>query len=128
MYVDSDDWIKPNTLELLYKKQQETDADIVLGNIRNIYSYGSSTHIHPEIIDSILPVSYFLLYSNYGLVAKLYKKDFFHEYIVPDTYAVGEDLIVNTQIFSTIQSKKLQKKKENPSGPLFGVKKQINYI
>jgi glycosyltransferase involved in cell wall biosynthesis len=112
MYVDSDDWIEPNTLELLYKKQQETDADIVLGNIRDIYSYGSSAHIHPEIIDNILPVSYFLLYSNYSLFAKLYKKSLFHEYIVPDTYTVGEDLIVNSQIFSAIQPKKLQKVNE----------------
>ena len=31
-YVDSDDWIEPNTLELLVKKQNETDADIVTGS------------------------------------------------------------------------------------------------
>ena len=30
-YVDSDDWIEPNTIELLVKRQQETEADIVTG-------------------------------------------------------------------------------------------------
>jgi glycosyltransferase involved in cell wall biosynthesis len=109
MYIDSDDWIGSNALELLYKKQQETDADIVLGSIRYIYSYGNNTHIHPEIIDDILSVSYFLLYSDNGLFAKLYRKELFHEYIVPSAYIVGEDLIVNVQIFSAIQLKKLQK-------------------
>ena len=30
-YVDSDDWIEPNAIELLVKRQQETEADIVTG-------------------------------------------------------------------------------------------------
>ena len=31
-HVDSDDWVEPNMVELLMKRQQETDADIVTGN------------------------------------------------------------------------------------------------
>lgn len=31
VHVDSDDWIEPNAIELLVKKQLETDADIVTG-------------------------------------------------------------------------------------------------
>ena len=30
-HVDSDDWIEPNAIELLVKRQQETEADIVTG-------------------------------------------------------------------------------------------------
>lgn len=32
MHVDSDDWVEPRMVELLMKRQQETDADIVTGN------------------------------------------------------------------------------------------------
>jgi glycosyltransferase involved in cell wall biosynthesis len=37
-HLDSDDWLEPNALELLYKKQRETDADIVMGGFRSIYA------------------------------------------------------------------------------------------
>jgi glycosyltransferase involved in cell wall biosynthesis len=108
MHVDSDDWIELNALELLYKKQQETDADIVLGSMKTIYLYGHNTHINLKISTNIMPVSYFLLYGFYGLVAKLYKKSLFQGYTIPNM-EVGEDLIVNAQIFSKIQQGKLQK-------------------
>lgn len=32
LHVDSDDWIEPNTVELLVKKKHETNADIVTGS------------------------------------------------------------------------------------------------
>jgi hypothetical protein len=41
-------------------------------------------------------------------VAKLFKKSLFQNYIIPDTH-VGEDLIVNSQVFSMVQVGKLQK-------------------
>jgi glycosyltransferase involved in cell wall biosynthesis len=108
MHVDSDDWIEQNALELLCKKQQESDADIVLGSIKNITFYGNKIYINPEISDNIQPISYFLIHNSYGLFAKLYKKSLYQNYIVPDM-AIGEDIIVNAQIFSAIQPGKLQK-------------------
>lgn len=42
LYVDSDDWIEPNTVELFVKKQNETNADIVTGSyISHIIKDGS---------------------------------------------------------------------------------------
>jgi len=32
LFVDSDDWIEPNAVELFVKKQKETDADVVTGS------------------------------------------------------------------------------------------------
>jgi len=107
-FVDSDDWIEPKALELLYKKQRETDADIVLGSIKNIFLWKTETHINPEIPSDMLPIVYFLLYGFKGPVAKLFKKSLFQNYIIPDAY-VGEDIIVNAQIFSIVQLGKLQK-------------------
>jgi len=107
-FVDGDDWIEPKSLELLYKKQQETDADIVLGNMKNIFLWKTDTYINPEVPNDMLPIVYFLLYGFKGPVAKLFKKSLFQNYIIPDTH-VGEDLIVNAQVFSIVQPGKLQK-------------------
>jgi len=107
-FVDGDDWIEPKALELLYKKQQETDADIVLGNIKNILLWKTDVYINPEIPIDMPPIVYFLFYSFKGPVAKLFKKSLFQNYIIPDAH-IGEDLIVNAQVFSIVQSGKLQK-------------------
>lgn len=107
-FVDSDDWIEPKSLELLYKKQQETGADIVLGNMKNILLWKTDTYINPEIPSDMPPIVYFLLYGFKGPVAKLFKKSLFQNYIIPNAN-VGEDLIVNAQIFSRVQPGKLQK-------------------
>ncbi|MDR2593980.1 MAG: glycosyltransferase [Fibromonadaceae bacterium] len=107
-FVDSDDWIEPRALELLHKKQQETNADIVLGSIKNIFLWKTDTYINPEIPTDMLPIVYFLLYGFKGPVAKLFKKSLFQNYVIPDTH-VGEDLIVNAQVFSIVQPGKLQK-------------------
>jgi glycosyltransferase involved in cell wall biosynthesis len=106
MHIDSDDWIESNALELLYKKQQETDADIVIGNMNRVYSWGMRTYIYPKIETS--PIAYLLLCCHKGMVSKLYRKNITLNYILPET-DVEEDFIVNVQIFSKIESGKLQK-------------------
>jgi glycosyltransferase involved in cell wall biosynthesis len=55
MHVDSDDWIEPNAVEALVRKQQETDADIVYTSgyykhekeLRKIYCHEWSTEKKP---------------------------------------------------------------------------------
>lgn len=43
LFVDSDDWIEPNAVELFVKKQHETNADIVTGSyISHIINVGSA--------------------------------------------------------------------------------------
>lgn len=52
-FMDSDDTIAPNTIELLYKKAQQYDADIVYGSMRKIMLYDNNKEIlvqHPEHI------------------------------------------------------------------------------
>jgi glycosyltransferase involved in cell wall biosynthesis len=107
MYVDSDDWIEPNALELLYRKQRETDADIVVGSMKRIHLWGNIFYICPKIPKNMQPIAYFLFYCHKGLVSKLFRKNLFLNYIVPETN-VGEDTLVNVQIFSIIKPEKLQ--------------------
>jgi glycosyltransferase involved in cell wall biosynthesis len=109
MHVDSDDWLDPNALKLLCKKQQETDADIVLGNVKILHSWGNKKYVYPEIQNDIPPISYYLLYCYHAFHAKLYRKAIFQDYIVPCIPHIGEDVIVNVQAFSAIQPGKLQK-------------------
>jgi glycosyltransferase involved in cell wall biosynthesis len=108
MHLDSDDWIEPNALELLYNKQQETGADIVMGGIRDIFPYGTKTTKYPEIYDNTDILVYFFLYRCRNLCSKLYKKYLFNDYIVPDTN-IGEDAMVNIQLFSKLKQGKVQK-------------------
>jgi len=107
-HIDSDDWIEPNALELLYKKQQENDADIVLGNMKRIGLRKTVLCIQPEISNEISPTAYYLLYAIRSVWAKLYKRNLFLEYIVPEMN-IGEDIIVNVQIFSKIKIEKMQR-------------------
>ena len=107
MYVDSDDWLEPNALELLYKKQRETGADIVVGGLKRIHSQWNMFYMCPKIPKNMQPVAYYLFYCHKGLVSKLFRRNLFSDYAVPETN-FGEDVLVNIQIFSIIKSEKLQ--------------------
>jgi glycosyltransferase involved in cell wall biosynthesis len=107
-HLDSDDWLEPKALELLYKRQVETDADIVIGNRRDIYPYSVTNYYFPAINDSTNILEYFFLYKCRNIWGKLYRKTLFDKYIVPSTN-IGEDAIVNVQLFSKIKPRKLQK-------------------
>lgn len=50
-FMDSDDTIAPNTIELLYDKAQQYDADIVYGSMRKVLLYDNNKEIliqHPR--------------------------------------------------------------------------------
>jgi len=107
IHIDSDDWVEPFALELLYKKQRETDADLVLGGFNYIYKQHCKKYIYPEISNDVTPILYYLSGPS-CIWGKLYKKSLFENYLLLET-SVAEDLISNVQIFSKIKIKKLQK-------------------
>jgi glycosyltransferase involved in cell wall biosynthesis len=108
-FVDGDDWIEKNALELLYAKQRETNADIVLGGIQDVYEKYSSVYLYPEVsVEESNFLSFLFLYRGRVLWGRLYKKELFQDITLPDTNN-GEDAIINTQIFSKIKPGKLQK-------------------
>jgi len=102
---DSDDWLEPNALFLLYEKQKSTNAGIVRTDM--IYHIKDKIFKSKLIVNhdySIDPLIWFLLNGTNTLCGTLYKKDLFTDYIVPDIFA-GEDGVTNIQIFSKIESK-----------------------
>lgn len=91
VFIDSDDWIEPNFLELLYKKMEENDASIVSSAINRVYEDKTKKVIgfdkeyifeKSEIANSLYPkfVSFWSqdeikYYPN--RVARLYKRELF---------------------------------------------------
>jgi glycosyltransferase involved in cell wall biosynthesis len=107
-HVDSDDWLEKNALELLYNKQQETGASLVIGEIKRICQDGEETvYEFPEITKETNILAYFFLNRCRNLVAKLYKKSLFSDYIIPES-SIGEDAVTNVQIFSRLQADEVQ--------------------
>jgi glycosyltransferase involved in cell wall biosynthesis len=107
-HIDSDDWIEKNALELLYNKQQETGASLVMGGIKRIRQDGEEVlYEFPEITKETNILVYFFLNRCRNLVAKLYKKTLFSDYIIPESN-IGEDAVTNVQIFSKLQAGDVQ--------------------
>lgn len=115
MFVDADDWISSNAIQLLYDKIIQEQADVVFGSFvrvldkfklikklsNNNYSKENivSSIIQPELMDNYF-ISYFgvnkLLVSKCG---KLYKKETIYKaQITPSGYSMGEDLIFNLKL------------------------------
>lgn len=110
IFVDSDDWLSPNSLELLIDKIQKEDADMVTGAmVRVMDKYGfiksrpGNNYTSKMIIDSIeqpeLFEKYFISFFgvNYLFVSvcgKLYRKDIvMKSNPVPNDFRMGEDLM-----------------------------------
>jgi glycosyltransferase involved in cell wall biosynthesis len=104
IHCDSDDWLEPNALYLLYEKQKATNANIVrtamIYHIKDKTTHSKLIIEYDHLID---PLVWFLLNLTNTLCGTLYKKDLFTDYIVPEIFA-GEDGVTNIQIFSRIKS------------------------
>jgi len=101
-FIDSDDWVEPCTLELFYKKQQETGADIVIEKGTAIFnSNGHDISLLPDVEPATLPLVYFFMHNCKAHWNKLYKKWLFQDLYYPPKSPV-EDFITNTQAFSKV--------------------------
>jgi glycosyltransferase involved in cell wall biosynthesis len=106
-HLDSDDWLEPNALELLYRKQRETNADIVTGGFRSITARRNANTLYPRLNENDSPLVY-LFRSGLGyLWGRLYRKALFNSYTVPDMNVL-EDIMVNAQIFEKLSCDKIQ--------------------
>ena len=98
MHVDSDDWIERNTLEILLNRQYETGADIVIGGFKLIFNRWSKINMPVNKNKYNTSLEYFFNSNGRALWGKLYKRECFEIYQVPD-YSIGEGSMVNVQIF-----------------------------
>jgi glycosyltransferase involved in cell wall biosynthesis len=107
MFIDSDDWIEPNAVELLYKKQRESNADIVIGNLQQIYTKYIKRQSYVPIKNHENVVEWFILCEQKYLYGRLYRKILFDDYIIPKTNIL-EDAIVNVQFFLKLTNDQIQ--------------------
>lgn len=106
-FVDSDDWLEPNALELLYRRQKETDAKIIIGNFRTIYFESHTEKFYTPIKNDENIIEWFLLCEYKFLWGKLYNRTLFENYTVPETNIL-EDGIINLQLFLKISCNEVQ--------------------
>lgn len=113
MFVDSDDYLPLNSIELLYKAMKSTGADVVEGNSSRvadnlglIRKKRASTYLEvsqPKLFDEYYISFFGVNILSVGIWGKLYKKTLFeHDEIKPSGYKMGEDLMLNMSIFPYI--------------------------
>jgi len=107
IHVDSDDWLEPDALQLLFNAQKENNADIVRARLRHHYNHYflDSTVSFPFNKQRDSLICFFMNGYN-TLCATLYKKCFFDNIITPEI-SLGEDAIINVQVLSHTRSDKV---------------------
>lgn len=75
MFVDSDDYVDPNIVEVLYQKIKDEDSDISICNIIKEYSNKSENFVNYNNCTNDKIANFMI--SHPGPVARLYKRDLF---------------------------------------------------
>lgn len=107
MFVDSDDWLPLDALQVLYEKQQSTNAKIVIGGYQSAYPRGLHGFLHRPLPTSGSVWEYYFYGNVTSLWGKLYKTELFSDCFIP-VANIGEDLIVTFQVFSKVSLSDIQ--------------------
>lgn len=94
-HCDSDDYLEKDALEVLYRKAEEKDADIVWGDFYEIMIDGIRHKQQPSYSTPLDSVKGMLIGDmDYNVWNKLVKRDlyFYNNITFPAGYAMGEDL------------------------------------
>lgn len=101
-HVDSDDWVETNAIQLLIEKQQETDADIITGQVY-VYRNGQR-HIHSKrgwSLEKDLLLTQILLYQvSISIWGRLLRKSLYteHAIVCNESGSEGEDYQTITRL------------------------------
>lgn len=103
-FIDSDDWISPNMLSVMYEAIQSTNADMAICGVNTVYDENYSTEQYPSDYDMkdgcVNQQEGIQLLSSqawYYVIAcnKLYKKQIFCEIRFPEGYSHEDAAIVH---------------------------------
>ncbi len=117
-FVDSDDWLEKDALEIMVEKAEETGADMVVGRAyTNYYISGllktesllpaewmERIILHDELMDK-----YYMSFFGYNILpvnvwATLYRRELIEEaQLEPCGLSLGEDLVFNMRIFPYVR-------------------------
>lgn len=100
LFLDSDDWLAPNCLTLLYKKAIETNAEIVVGSLSRIEENSGKIIRSNNYKESIIEHEYagvFMFSQNIDMHIevwnKLFKLEFLNKYHIECVHRIMEDYI-----------------------------------
>src|SRR5690606_27957419 len=81
-FVDSDDYLPLNAMELMYNRAVQDESDLVIGAIKNFTSKGISRNTHVMFtIDRTTSFEDFPIISeNLGVTNKLYRRSLIYNY------------------------------------------------
>lgn len=102
-FLDSDDTITDNALDLLAKKAKQTNADIIVGNIASVLESGkvistSKNHFVKSQNENFLLCSLLMGSIMPSLCGRLIRHTLFDGVELPEEYTIGEDVITNLTI------------------------------
>lgn len=116
-FIDSDDYIVKNAIEMLYLKEKETDADVIIANsyYKNIEQevylceglYAESEIKDILIVHAMGNSPRFLDGLSYTAWGKLYKKSILYDNGIEfpsERKMIWEDLVFNTNVYSVSKS------------------------
>lgn len=94
LFVDSDDWIEPNTIELLMNEQQRGDYDIVS------FQMSRSPVTNDNVYNQEQVIKLFLEHITFrgSLCDKLIRRELFENLEVDKTVSYGEDALIVWQV------------------------------
>jgi len=95
LFVDSDDMIVPDAIEKLYRKADETGAELVIGNTLYCYPDGRQSALHPFSRNETLNNG--SLRTGEEAYTELMKQDKFPPLIW--LYFMRRDIIINNQLY-----------------------------
>lgn len=103
LFLDADDYLPRNALELLYNRAKEFDADVVRGRGTHVTEDGDiiSEFQYPpfNLISGSHFLNYMFEYGYHSVWGTLIKKTFFNSQIYyPVDVSIGEDLVYMVQI------------------------------
>lgn len=111
LFVDGDDWLEPDAVEVLYEKAEQEKADVTFGLYHGVDENGKevfrSAFLHESL--SLDRDQYIKLMFNQkisgSVCVKLYRRHLFtpQSFSFARKYAAGEDHLINCETFKYIQ-------------------------
>lgn len=108
MFVDADDWISNNTVEIFYSEYKKTNADIVFNTVINTVLDDISSERKSKLMDDELTALIYYLHPSVekGNCNKLINKKLLQNLFIPEK-SVYEDFVTGVQVFSNIEKEKI---------------------
>ena len=100
-FVDSDDWVEPDFLELPYNEMIKTNADVCMLSINYVDEQGNSELIETNLVDDFYSKNDFLISRNTVTQfawSKLYKKKIWGEIRFSEKIITYEDVYVTFRL------------------------------